>query len=435
MPQIRTSINFGAALLIKAVNTCLQLALLFLLTSLLPPAQYGAYVFFYSLIMVACIPFQAGLPSLILRETSLYYSQAKYANMQNLWSWAHKFVFLAILTISLPLAGYLILTKSIEDIPILLTASVFIVFVALNNIRSAALKGMKQITKAQIPDLIIRPLTFGAICTFALLLSTPSSQSSLDALNYHVVAAAIALLVSGYFLKQHTPNMISSPVYIDKKKFIQSTFSLGLVASVQLLNNNVDVITLGIYREMSEVAVFRIASTAAMLITVGLQISNSVVIPEATEFISKNQKIRLQKVLLLGAKYSLILSSAVAIALLLGGEFFIRYAIGKAYLDSYLTMVVLCLGQLVNVYVGSVNMLLIMAAKEKEVLLVISCAVAANVVLNILLVPAYGVFGAALSTTIITASWNIIMLQKVKKHLNVDPSILPLAKAWLRREK
>ena len=54
-------------------------------------------------------------------------------------------------------------------------------------------------------------------------------------------------------------------------------------------------------------------------------------------------------------------------------------------------------------------------------------ALAGSVILNVLLIPSYSIFGAAIASTVGTIGWNLVMLVYVRRAMGIDASAMALA--------
>jgi O-antigen/teichoic acid export membrane protein len=115
----------------------------------------------------------------------------------------------------------------------------------------------------------------------------------------------------------------------------------------------------------------------------------------------------------------------VAGILILGGESLIKLAFGADYAAiSYWPVVIIAVGQLFNVFFGSVGYLLSMSGYEKDTLKAQLLAVIINVATSVILVPRFGAVGGALSVAMSLIIWNIMSAVLVKKRLAITPSAL-----------
>jgi O-antigen/teichoic acid export membrane protein len=101
---------------------------------------------------------------------------------------------------------------------------------------------------------------------------------------------------------------------------------------------------------------------------------------------------------------------------------------GKDFVQSYRCLSILVLGQIVNSFAGPVGLLMTMTAYQNEAALIIGCAAALNIVMNYLFIPLFGIQGAAMATVITAILWNMALLTRVAKHLNINPTIISFTK-------
>jgi O-antigen/teichoic acid export membrane protein len=92
---------------------------------------------------------------------------------------------------------------------------------------------------------------------------------------------------------------------------------------------------------------------------------------------------------------------------------------GADFLLGVLSLRILILAQLVSAVCGSVAILLQMTDNQTVFQNIFLIATFLNIVFNILLIPKYGITGAALATLISTSFWNIGAAIYAKKKLNI----------------
>ena len=100
----------------------------------------------------------------------------------------------------------------------------------------------------------------------------------------------------------------------------------------------------------------------------------------------------------------------------------IRTLYSPEFADSYVPLVIICFGQLINASFGSVGSLLNMTGHEKDTTKSIFVGATVNVLLNLLLTPTWGPIGAATATTVTLIVWNVIMWQKVRSRIGIEPT-------------
>ena len=88
---------------------------------------------------------------------------------------------------------------------------------------------------------------------------------------------------------------------------------------------------------------------------------------------------------------------------------------GLDFIEGKTALYVLLFGQLINVLCGPVGYILMMTNKQKILRNIIVVSALLNISLNILLIPEYGILGAAFATTASLILWNISSLIYVYK--------------------
>jgi O-antigen/teichoic acid export membrane protein len=90
---------------------------------------------------------------------------------------------------------------------------------------------------------------------------------------------------------------------------------------------------------------------------------------------------------------------------------------------AYPALVILTIGQFINALAGPVGYLMTMTRYQNEAALILVVSAGLNIGLNIFLIPAYGLIGAALATAGSMIFWNFAMVVLTKKRLKINPTI------------
>ena len=105
-------------------------------------------------------------------------------------------------------------------------------------------------------------------------------------------------------------------------------------------------------------------------------------------------------------------------------------SIGKLAKDiGTRTLTILSVGQFMNVVAVSVGLILIMTGHEDDTFEGLAIVTIANVILNVLLIPIWGLKGAAVANAVSTIIWNILLgMRVVHRRLGIYPSTFGLIK-------
>ena len=94
---------------------------------------------------------------------------------------------------------------------------------------------------------------------------------------------------------------------------------------------------------------------------------------------------------------------------------------GSDYAAGWLPLLILSTSQMVNAGTGAVGLLLIMTGHQNRVFWISGFMLLANVILNLLWIPRWGMLGAALGTSCAVSGVFLLCLWQVKKILHLWP--------------
>ena len=118
---------------------------------------------------------------------------------------------------------------------------------------------------------------------------------------------------------------------------------------------------------------------------------------------------RLQKILSKSVRKVMLFSLPMALIMVLAGKYVLIYVFGNEFALARYALAVLSGAQLINACMGSVGLILNMTGNEKDTAIVLASTAGLNICLNALLIPLYGILGAAIATAISIILWNIIL--------------------------
>ena len=128
----------------------------------------------------------------------------------------------------------------------------------------------------------------------------------------------------------------------------------------------------------------------------------------------------------------MVLLIAVPLVLLqvFAGGLLIRVIFGVEYQPAHVPLSILALGQLVNACFGLVGMLLTMTSHEQATARGLALAAGLNIVLNLLLIPSFGIGGAAAATALSLAAWNLLLWNSARRLLGINTLAIGKIQSW-----
>jgi O-antigen/teichoic acid export membrane protein len=484
--NLRSRLIRGGAgsLAIKLGSVALQFAVAVELARVLGPDGYGVYALVFAIVTVLAVPTQLGLPQLVIRETARAHADAQWGRLRGLWRWSNLVVWASSGGIALlGLAAVWTFDEHISQTVVytLIAGFALVPLIALGNLRGAALRGLRHVVAGLLPEQILRPgllvlLLLAAVALFPTQPVTPAVAMALHALAaalaFAVGAALLALLrprpltrrpqlesallfiaLALYPIQPLTPAHLAlhglafaagaGLVYLFASRprtqrpcpeyaaqaWLISIVPLALTAGLQIINSQADILVLGLFRTSDDVGVYKVAAQAAMLIPFGLQAVNMVIMPYIARLHAEGDHPRLQRLVTQSARAILALALPLVLAFVFFGDAILAFAFGAEYARGHLALILLSLGQLVNAAMGSVGVLLNMTGHERDTLRGVAVAALANLILNFLLIPPFGLLGAAAATACTFVIWNFLLRRAVWQRIAIESMAFSLRRA------
>ena len=421
--------NLSSSFILNVASIILTYATNLVLTNVTNKSEYGAYVAVNNLAAIIAMFAPMGLHVLVLRQLSEYKSKQQFGFIKGLNHFSSIFIFassfiLALITYFLSQQFEII--KGIEHQEYLIIGLCTVPFIALMTYHQAVMGAIQHTGKSLLGEKIIRPLllAIGSATIFYFAITNGG-----DLINIYFIASILVFAIN-YVLMQRAlrfelPGNHSKEY--DSINWIRQGWVFVPLSALTIINSRIDVQMIGMLMDEKEaldnIALFNVASKAAQGVSLGLIIANYVLGPSAAELFFSNQIERLQNIVTKTARLVCAVSIPLIVLLIIFGKWLLGLY-GEDYESSYLTMVILLVGQFVNVFTGSVGYLLMVSKNEKYSFLGMLVSVILNIMLNILLIKPLGIEGVAIATAVSMAAWNLIMLYYLKKKTGINP--LPL---------
>lgn len=196
------------------------------------------------------------------------------------------------------------------------------------------------------------------------------------------------------------------------RTLLASSFPLLGVIGMNQFMQAFPTLLLGALGSSADVGLFSSAQRTAALVSMVLVAANSIVAPKFAALYQQGDMVTLDKVARRGALMMTVMAAPVLIVFLLAPQW-VMGLFGSEFSSGWLLLVIMALGQLVNVATGSVGFLLIMTGHEKNLFTAVMLATGINAVLCVVLIPFYGAVGAAVATSVSLSAVNLLRVYYV----------------------
>lgn len=421
------------SVVVKVAALGFSLMVAVVLARTLGPEGYGIYSYTFALISVLAIPAQFGLPSLVIRETAKAHAKQQWGLMRGIWRWSNGVTLLlsGCLALLAGVAAWLWSDNFTDVQKATFMWGIFLIpLISLGNLRGAALRGLRHIVAGLLPEFVIRPALF----LLALLVSgwvlggavlTPAYAMAL-----HVAAAASAFGIGAVLLWKARPQPFreTTASIRQSRDWLKAALPMAVIAGMSVVNTQADIIMLGLFSTKEDVGIYRVAATGASLVSFGLVAISMVTLPYFARFYARDDMAAFRNLATTSARAMFAMALPAAILFVFFGDSLLKFVFGEGYVDAYMPLILLAIAHLIHAAFGTVGPLLNMTGHEKKTAKSIVIAAGCNIILNLILIPPYGMSGAASATAITFLIWNYMLWREVRIHLNTDSSILNLPK-------
>jgi O-antigen/teichoic acid export membrane protein len=413
--------------IVEILNRLVLLALSVVLGRGLGADGLGTYAFAMAVMTLLSLLAMAGMPPLLVREVSAY-------NVREDWSLMKGFIKrarLVSLIVSTSIAGIGITVvwffgsppESVQS-QVFFLAFVLLIIEALRKLNSSTLRGLQYIVTGKMLETLVRPL-LALIVLFTIFLLFPGLLTPQVAMATQLGAGFLGLLASYILLIRAVPRPLDTviPEY-QTRSWVIGALPFVLLGGVGFLNKQTDILMLGVLTTPEEVGVYRIAVSMSGLTLFGTSIVASVIGPHIARLYERRDKERLQRLATWAARLTLIVSLPVACLLVFFGGAIAGWIYGQEFAEGQMALAILAGADILHSFAGLPQNFLNMMKHESDNLSIFIGFAILNLFLNLILIPQFGIEGAAMATSIAISGRALWLSRRLSLLTGIRSSIL-----------
>jgi O-antigen/teichoic acid export membrane protein len=396
-----------------------------ILARLLGADGYGAYKFVLSWCQFLVIFAALGFDQLLIREVAAYVTDEKWRELRGILLFANG---TALITSCLIAGGVFAVTQALyadgRVLQIVFGIGMILVPLrSLTRLRQASMQGFDYPVLGQTPESALRPILFLVVIAAIYFFGTGAISAS-HAMAWQVGVSGIAFLVGTVLVFWKMPACIRTVrSSFDAQTWIYGAIPMAAIGAMYVLNKYADILILGAMVESANVGVYAAGSQGASVVRFVLVAANMVIAPEFSRLYAENDVRGLQSLAQNSAAAIFAASFLIAVGLIILGPYFLLLY-GSEFSAGYAPLVILSVGNLASAGAGSVGFLLMMTGYERIAAVNVGSTAVLNIILNVLLIPVFGLVGAATATMVSTVFVNVLQGVYCYKKLRVFPSVL-----------
>lgn len=422
----------GAAMTFnRAISSLSGIALAILLARELGAENYGSYIFALTLVHFLSLPIQMGLPTLLMRQIAIYRSQKDWQHLAGIVRWSLLFVLLTFCTIGILASAYYASTLGARaqidgTYQLYIFAFLLVGALSLMKLSGAILSGFERVFWGSLPDGIIRQ---GILLLLVLVGAYFVPVTSAFVMGLHVIAALCAVAWAVFMIYRHC-NWHPDTLKAQRPRFqnlvwMSSLMPLSLAFGITLINNNIDIFMLGILVDATEgIGIYSVAMKISSIALIGQSILYTIISPKVAKYYAVQDMDGIKKIVSYTSRLAFCLTCVAILLLHLFGKEIVDFLFGPDFSSASQLTLIRCYGYAVAAMFGPVSVLLNMTGNERVIVPIVGMMAILNALLNFLLIPIYGIEGAAIATAFAVFISHAWMWLKVNKHIGLRADVI-----------
>ncbi len=283
--------------------------------------------------------------------------------------------------------------------------------IALGDILDGMARARGWTVSALAPTFILRPVLILVFMAAAALFDAPHDATT--AMGAALVATYVTTLA-------HLVQLVAlirkdrggAPRHYQLGTWMKYSLPLFLVDGIGFLLTNADVVVVGLYLPPDQVGIYFAAAKTIVLVQFVYFSVKAAAAPRFSAIIAANDHDALAGFAAQTTRWTFWPSLVIGLCALAAGELLLSL-FGPNFTDGYWLMAILFAGILTKASVGPAEILLSMAGHQKLCVGVYAVTLIAAVVLYVVMIPLFGLTGAAV------AAATAIMIESLLLHLTV----------------
>lgn len=385
---------------------------------------YGMYSQVFNWISVLFIMATFGSDTLLVKQIPIYESQGEKGMVRSVYIWTNMMVFFVSIIIILVFAAMV----NFGNIPGLSNNAYYfnmslpgIVLGAFMANQQAFIRGIKKVVVGQTAEKLAKPIGLILAILYFWYLGKESEVGSYVWAN--VFAFGFAGAYALFFVFKNRERMQSSqPLRFDWKDWTGRSLHLTLGGLLFMLSIRLDVLAVGSLMDNASTGYYNVALKYADMSVIPYIIISHSIAPLYSKFKEEKKMDELQSLFRNATRAIFVMTLFIFLFFVLGGKFILGF-FGENYVNGYVPLLILAFGKLVSSFIGPIGVLMVMLGMEKYNNLGLLLQITLMSIGLYVLIPMYGLAGAAISTCLALVMYQVILAMIIKKKMGINPTI------------
>lgn len=388
------------AFAIRVVSAAIAFVSQIILARLMGEFEYGIFVFVWVLVVLfgnlSCLGFHTA----IIRFLPQYHAREALPEIRGLTTTVRIFALVSATGLAVVgIAGLWLFGERINGyylVPLYL--GIFTLpMIALGDVMDGTSRAHSWAVSALSPTYIIRPLLILGLMLLAVAIGEPHTAET--AMIAAMIATYLTSVTQFFILTWRLRRRyLEGPRRTEFGTWLRVALPIFLIEGFGFMLTNSDVVIVGLYLDPESVAIYFAAAKTMALVHFVMFSVKAAAAPRFSAAMANPDRQQLAVIAVESAKWSFWPSLGVGGMVLLCGPFLLSL-FGPAFVSGYPLMAILFAGIMAKALVGPAEAFLTMAGRQTLCVALYAGALVANLLLNVTLIPMFGLTGAAFATT------------------------------------
>jgi O-antigen/teichoic acid export membrane protein len=413
------------AFILKIIGMIISFMLMHYITNNFGPSKYGALTLIITLLSIFMLIIRFGTNTALVRIVAHLEISSNIGHINDIF-WKSIFITMPIAVLSYFLLTYnadflanMFLHEMDYKNEIKMASLTFFPLLLLGLIAST-LQGMKKILIYSGLSIVMPQLSFLVL----LMVNKFFFESTYSLVNIYIMSVYSSFIVAliFYFIHFKPYKIIESKYTI--KKILSLSYPMLIASSFGMLMIWTDILMLGYFQGEESVGKYNVAFRVATVVSIVLVSINAIATPKFAELYTQKNFEGLERFVKQSTKLIFWLTLPVILIIVFAATPILSL-FGSEFMTTKTALLMLIFGQFISAISGSVGYLLQMTDNQSIHKNILISATIINMILNLILIPLYGLNGAAFASMLSMIFWNLAMILAIKNKLNFWTMYVP----------
>jgi O-antigen/teichoic acid export membrane protein len=419
-PESRAGRMALIAFVIRILSAGIAFVSQIILARIMGEHEYGLFVFVWVLVILIGNLSCFGFHSAQIRFLPQFEAERDHDRARGLTTAAR--IFALVSSSLVALIGYVALTMFADRLEAYYVAPLFIALfilpmIALGDTMEGTARANSWAVVALSPTYLIRPTL---ILVFMLLAVWAGEPRTAETALVASLVATYATTIGQFFNINWRLNRRyeRGGSVVEFGSWLRVALPIFLIEGFSFLLTNSDTVVTGLFLDPAQVGVYFAASKTIVLVQFVFFSVKAASAPQFSALHARGANRELAEFAGRTVRWAFWPSLAVGLALLAAGKFLLSM-FGAGFVSGYSVMVILFFGIMTKALVGPGEVLLTMSGHQALCVKLYVAALAVNIGLNVVLLPLFGIEGAAFAAAGAMAAEALLLHVAVRRKLGI----------------